>query len=47
MAEGDTYDDALALLLDALASVTGGDSIVLQAGRHPDRRPSTFGRRRF
>jgi hypothetical protein len=47
LAEGDSYDECLAALLDALASVRGGDSMVIQAGRHPERPPATFGRRRF
>jgi hypothetical protein len=43
---GDTYDDTLALLLDALAPVRGGDSVILPAGRHPDRQLQPMGRRR-
>jgi hypothetical protein len=45
IAEGDSYDDALTRLLDALASVRGGDSIVLLLGRSPARLAQPMGRR--
>jgi hypothetical protein len=48
IAEGQTYDEALARLLDALAALRGnGESIVLEAGRHPnDRRAGRRWQRR-
>jgi hypothetical protein len=36
LAEGNTYSAALDNLLDALASMHGGESVVLPADRRPD-----------
>jgi hypothetical protein len=46
LATGDSFDECLTALLDALETVKGGDSLILAAGLHPDRQPLTR-RRRF
>jgi hypothetical protein len=47
LAEGDTYSETLDRLLDALASMKGGESVVLRGGAHPDGPPHNRSRRRF
>ncbi len=45
LASGDSRDEALANLQEALVAVRGGEQAIQPAGRTPDRPPSVFARR--